>query len=224
MKTKAKKAIAGFKIREGFPIGTRSRCGARRMYEFLDRFVTIALPRVRDFRGISGRAFVGRGNYNIGIKEQIVFSPEIEYDKIDSLTGMNISITTTAKNDAEARALLAAFRFRSRTERARDVQAGTDQPQREAQSFVAKFSKKRDALQAIIDNPKASNETRYEARLKIQALPRNSDEARVRNRCALTGRPAASIASSAWAATSSASSRCAARSPASSRPIGRSRK
>jgi large subunit ribosomal protein L5 len=102
--------IAGFKIREGYPIGCMVTLRQERMYEFLDRFVTIALPRVRDFRGISGRAFDGRGNYNIGIKEQIIF-PEIEYDKVDALRGMNISITTTAKNDAEARALLTAFRF-----------------------------------------------------------------------------------------------------------------
>jgi large subunit ribosomal protein L5 len=108
--TKARKAIAGFKIREGYPIGCMVTLRQERMYEFLDRFVTIALPRVRDFRGISGRAFDGRGNYNIGIKEQIIF-PEIEYDKVDALRGMNISITTTAKNDAEARALLTAFRF-----------------------------------------------------------------------------------------------------------------
>jgi large subunit ribosomal protein L5 len=108
--TKARKAIAGFKIREGYPIGCMVTLRQNRMYEFLDRFVTIALPRVRDFRGISGRAFDGRGNYNIGIKEQIIF-PEIDYDKIDAVRGMNISITTTAKTDAEARALLAAFRF-----------------------------------------------------------------------------------------------------------------
>jgi large subunit ribosomal protein L5 len=108
--TKARKAIAGFKIREGYPIGCMVTLRQERMWEFLDRFVTIALPRVRDFRGISGRAFDGRGNYNIGIKEQIIF-PEIEYDKIDAVRGMNISITTTAKTDAEARALLAAFKF-----------------------------------------------------------------------------------------------------------------
>jgi large subunit ribosomal protein L5 len=108
--TKAKKAIAGFKIREGYPIGCMVTLRQERMYEFLDRFVTIALPRVRDFRGISSRAFDGRGNYNIGIKEQIIF-PEIEYDKIDAIRGMNISITTTAKTDDEAKALLAAFRF-----------------------------------------------------------------------------------------------------------------
>lgn len=108
--TRARKAIAGFKIREGLPIGCMVTLRGKRMYEFLDRFVTIALPRVRDFRGISGRAFDGRGNYNIGVKEQIIF-PEIEYDKIDALRGLNISITTTAKSDDECRALLAALRF-----------------------------------------------------------------------------------------------------------------
>ncbi len=108
--TKSKKAIAGFKIRENVPIGTMVTLRGVRMYEFLDRFVTVALPRVRDFRGISGRAFDGRGNYNIGVKEQIIF-PEIEYDKIDVIRGMNISITTSAKNDDECRALLTAFKF-----------------------------------------------------------------------------------------------------------------
>jgi large subunit ribosomal protein L5 len=108
--TKSRKAIAGFKIREGYPIGCMVTLRGVRMYEFLDRLVTIALPRVRDFRGVSGRAFDGRGNYNLGVKEQIMF-PEIEYDKIDAIRGLNISITTTAKNDEEAKALLAAFRF-----------------------------------------------------------------------------------------------------------------
>jgi large subunit ribosomal protein L5 len=108
--TKSKKAIAGFKIRDGVPIGAMVTLRGVRMYEFLDRFVTVALPRVRDFRGISGRSFDGRGNYNIGVKEQIIF-PEIEYDKIDVIRGMNISITTSAKNDDECKALLAAFKF-----------------------------------------------------------------------------------------------------------------
>ena len=108
--TKARKAIANFKIREGLAIGTMVTLRGERMYEFLDRLVTIAFPRMRDFRGVSGRAFDGRGNYNIGLKEQIIF-PEIEYDKIDAIRGMNISITTTAKTDAEAKALLSAFRF-----------------------------------------------------------------------------------------------------------------
>ncbi|MCU0813625.1 MAG: 50S ribosomal protein L5 [Burkholderiaceae bacterium] len=108
--TKSRKAIAGFKIRENVPIGCMVTLRGARMYEFLDRLVTIALPRVRDFRGISGRAFDGRGNYNIGVKEQIIF-PEIEYDKIDAIRGMNISITTSAKTDDECRALLSAFKF-----------------------------------------------------------------------------------------------------------------
>ena len=108
--TKTKKAIAGFKIREDYPIGCMVTLRGQRMYEFLDRLVSVALPRVRDFRGISGRAFDGRGNYNIGVKEQIIF-PEIEYDKIDVLRGMNISITTTAKTDEEAKALVTAFSF-----------------------------------------------------------------------------------------------------------------
>ena len=108
--TKARKAIAGFKIREGYPIGCMVTLRGNQMYEFLDRLVTIAMPRIRDFRGISGKGFDGRGNYNVGVKEQIIF-PEIEYDKIDALRGMNISITTTAKTDDEAKALLAAFKF-----------------------------------------------------------------------------------------------------------------
>ena len=108
--TKAKKAIAGFKIREGQPLGCMVTLRGVQMYEFLDRFINIALPRVRDFRGISGRSFDGRGNYNIGVKEQIIF-PEIEYDKVDALRGLNISITTTARTDEEAKALLAGFRF-----------------------------------------------------------------------------------------------------------------
>lgn len=108
--TKAKKSIAGFKIRDGYPIGCVVTLRGERMYEFLDRLVTIALPRIRDFRGISVRSFDGRGNYNLGVREQIIF-PEIEYDKIDALRGLNISITTTAKTDDESRALLAAFKF-----------------------------------------------------------------------------------------------------------------
>ena len=108
--TKARKAIAAFKIREGYPIGCMVTLRENRMYEFLDRLISVALPRVRDFRGVSGRSFDGRGNFNMGVKEQIIF-PEIEYDKIDAMRGMNITITTTAKTDAEAKALLAAFRF-----------------------------------------------------------------------------------------------------------------
>ncbi|MGE5758591.1 MAG: 50S ribosomal protein L5, partial [Sideroxydans sp.] len=108
--TKSKKSIAGFKIRENYPVGCKVTLRRDRMFEFLDRLVTIAIPRIRDFRGISGKSFDGRGNYNMGVKEQIIF-PEIEYDKIDALRGMNITITTTAKTDEEAKALLLAFKF-----------------------------------------------------------------------------------------------------------------
>jgi large subunit ribosomal protein L5 len=108
--TKARKAIAGFKIREDYPIGCMVTLRGVTMFEFLDRLVTVAFPRVRDFRGVNGKSFDGRGNYNIGVKEQIIF-PEIEYEKIDALRGLNISVTTTAKTDAEAKALLAAFKF-----------------------------------------------------------------------------------------------------------------
>jgi large subunit ribosomal protein L5 len=108
--TKARKSIAIWKIRTGYPIGCMVTLRQNRMYEFLDRLVSIALPRVRDFRGVSGRSFDGRGNFNLGVKEQIIF-PEIEYDKIDAMRGLNITIATTAKSDAEAKALLAAFKF-----------------------------------------------------------------------------------------------------------------
>lgn len=108
--TKAKKSVASFKIRDGYPVGCKVTLRRERMYEFLDRLVSVAMPRIRDFRGVSAKSFDGRGNYNMGMKEQIIF-PEIEYDKIDALRGMNITITTTAKSDDEARALLSAFSF-----------------------------------------------------------------------------------------------------------------
>lgn len=108
--THARKSISNFKLREGWPLGCKVTLRGDRMYEFLDRLITIAIPRIRDFRGFSARAFDGRGNYSMGLKEQIVF-PEIEYDKIDAIRGMDITITTSAKNDAEAKALLTAFQF-----------------------------------------------------------------------------------------------------------------
>ncbi len=108
--TKARKSIATFKVREGYPVGCKVTLRRARMYEFLDRLISIAIPRVRDFRGISSKSFDGRGNYNMGIKEQIIF-PEVDYEKIDALRGMNITFTTTAKTDAEARVLLSAFNF-----------------------------------------------------------------------------------------------------------------
>jgi large subunit ribosomal protein L5 len=112
--THAKKSVANFKLREGWPIGCKVTLRRNRMYEFLDRLISIAIPRIRDFRGFSPRSFDGRGNYTIGVKEQIIF-PEIDYDKIDALRGMDITITTTARTDEEARALLSAFKFPLRT-------------------------------------------------------------------------------------------------------------
>ncbi|HFA7226890.1 TPA: 50S ribosomal protein L5 [Neisseria gonorrhoeae] len=108
--TVARKSIAGFKIRDNYPVGCKVTLRRDQMFEFLDRLITIALPRVRDFRGVSGKSFDGRGNYNVGVREQIIF-PEIEYDKIDALRGLNITITTTAKTDEEAKALLSLFKF-----------------------------------------------------------------------------------------------------------------
>jgi large subunit ribosomal protein L5 len=108
--TKSRLSIAGFKVRENFPVGVKVTLRSERMYEFLERLIVISLPRIRDFRGVSARGFDGRGNFNFGITEQIIF-PEIEYDKIDALRGMNITITTTAKNDEQGKALLDAFNF-----------------------------------------------------------------------------------------------------------------
>lgn len=108
--TVARKSIAGFKIRDNYPVGCKVTLRRDQMFEFLDRLITIALPRVRDFRGVSSKSFDGRGNYNMGVREQIIF-PEIEYDKIDALRGLNITITTTAKTDEEAKALLSLFKF-----------------------------------------------------------------------------------------------------------------
>ena len=116
IKTVAKKAIAGFKIRKGLPIGCKVTLRKARMYEFLDRLISVAMPRIRDFRGISRRAFDGRGNYNMGVKEQIIF-PEINFDQVDAIRGMDISITTTASNDDAGRALLEAFKFPLRSDR-----------------------------------------------------------------------------------------------------------
>ena len=121
--TKTRKSIANFKVRAGYPVGCMVTLRGARMYEFLDRLVNIAIPRIRDFRGVSNRAFDGRGSYSLGVKEQIIF-PEIEYDKIDALRGMDIAINTTAKTDDEARALLTAFRFPFR----HDVKPGQNQP------------------------------------------------------------------------------------------------
>lgn len=126
--TKARKSIAGFKIREGWPVGAKVTLRGERMYEFLERLVGIAIPRIRDFRGLNPKSFDGRGNYAMGVSEQIIF-PEIEYDKIDKLRGLDITISTTARNDEEGRALLAAFRFpfKGMSPASESVKAGTQE-------------------------------------------------------------------------------------------------
>ena len=186
--TLAKKSIATFKVRKGFPVGCMVTLRGKRMYEFLDRLVTVAIPRIRDFRGISSRAFDGRGNYSLGVKEQIIF-PEIEYDKIDVLRGLNISITTTAKTDDEARALLAAFRFPFKTLRIAMAKLALINRDLKRRKTVAKYAARRAALLAIINDARRSDEDRQEAREKQQQLPRNASPVRLRNRCRLTGRP-----------------------------------
>ena len=186
--TKAKKSIATFKVRKGYPVGCMVTLRGQRMYEFLDRLVTVAIPRIRDFRGISSRAFDGRGNYSLGVKEQIIF-PEIEYDKIDALRGLNISITTTAKNDDEARALLAACLFPFKTLRIAMAKLAVINRDKKRRKTVAKYAARRAALLAIINDARRSDEDRQEAREKQQQLPRNASPVRLRNRCSLTGRP-----------------------------------
>ena len=170
--TKSKKAIAGFKIRDGVPIGCMVTLRGVRMYEFLDRFVTIALPRVRDFRGISGRAFDGRGNYNIGVKEQIIF-PELEYDKIDALRGLNISITTT-RQDRRGVQVRSSPRssFHSRTEGTRPWPKLSliEREQKRAQ-LVAKYAKKYAELKA------AANDAKKSRRRALRLPPRAAEAA-----------------------------------------------
>ena len=158
--TKARKSVAGFKIRQGYPIGCKVTLRGERMWEFFERLITIAVPRIRDFRGLSAKSFDGRGNYSMGVREQIIF-PEIDYDKVDRVRGLDITITTTAKN-------------------ARDVKRV---------KLAEKFFAKRAELKKIISDVNASDEDRWNAVLKLQTLPRDSSPSRQRNRCRQTGRP-----------------------------------
>ena len=187
--TKARKSIANFKVRAGFPVGCMVTLRGARMYEFLDRLVNIAMPRIRDFRGVSNRAFDGRGNYSLGFKEQIIF-PEIEYDKIDALRGMNIAITTTAKTDDEARRCSPRSASRSSTEEGPHGQARTQAPRPEAPQDGREVQGK--ARRAARDHPRLSapptrrGKRRAPSCRSCRATPR---PVRLRNRCALTGRP-----------------------------------
>ena len=189
--TKARKSIATFKLREGMNIGCKVTLRRQRMYEFLDRLITIALPRVRDFRGVSGKSFDGRGNYTLGLKEQLVF-PEIDYDKVDKVRGMDIVICTTAKTDAEAKALLKGFQmpFVSLSRRGEDEMAKTSSIERnkKRERLAKKYAAKRAKLKAIADNDSLAMEDRFAARLKLAEMPRNSSKVRIKHRCDLTGR------------------------------------
>ncbi len=171
--TKARKSVAGFKIREGWPIGCKVTLRNRRMYEFLERLVSVAIPRVRDFRGLNPKSFDGRGNYSMGLREQIVF-PEIDFDKVDKLRGLDITITTTAKTDDEARA---AARLQLPAEGLRGfVMAKVSMKNREAKraKLVQRYAAKREALKAIIQDPNAEPEAKWDAQIQLQKLPRDS--------------------------------------------------
>ena len=198
--TKARKAIATFKVRENMPIGCKVTLRKTRMYEFLDRLVTIALPRVRDFRGLNPKSFDGRGNYAMGIKEHLIF-PEINYDKVESVWGMDIIVCTTAKTDDEARALLRASTSRSGS-KSPALKRGHRRDQMAKKSSIEKNKRRaklvkqyrgpsRRAFSRSRTTRSKSMEERFEARLKLAELPRNSSPTRIRNRCEITGRPRA---------------------------------
>jgi len=167
MTTIAKKSIAGFRVREEMPMGAKVTLRGARMYEFMDRLITIAMPRIRDFRGISAKSFDGRGNYAMGLKEHLVF-PEIDFDKIDENWGMDIVIATTAQTDAE-KSMIAREKKR--------------------EALVKKYAAKRAELKAIVSDESKPMEERFRASLKLAKLPRNSSAVRLHNRCQLTGRP-----------------------------------
>ena len=172
--TVARKSVAGFKIREGYPIGCKVTLRGERMWEFFERLVSIAIPRIRDFRGLNPKSFDGRGNYSMGVREQIIF-PEIDFDKVDKVRGMDITITTSASTDEEAKALLNAFQLPVQKIRCR-VMAKESMKAREVKraKLVAKYAEKRAALKAIISDVNASEEERWDAVLKLQQLPRDS--------------------------------------------------
>jgi len=220
--TKARKSIAIWKIRTGYPIGCMVTLRQNRMYEFLDRLVSIALPRVRDFLGVSGRSFDGRGNFNLGVKEQIIF-PEIDYDKIDAMRGLNITIATTAKSDAEAKALLAAFKFPFKN------YPETEEPWRKRLSSIATRSAgwwSRNTRRSALSCSRSRATSRFPTRSarRRDAGSNNCRAIRARRGCATgadsPGDRAAYSANSDSGATSCARSRCAARFRASSRRAG----
>ena len=190
--TKSRKSIATFKLREGMAIGAKVTLRRDRMYEFIDRLINIALPRVRDFRGLNGKSFDGHGNFAMGLKEQLVF-PEIDYDKVDQVRGMDIIICTTAKTDAEAKALLRGFRLPVRELRPENKMAKTSSVEKNNRrtKMAKQYAARRAKLKAMAVDDKLPPEERFAARLKLAELPRNSSPTRIRNRCEITGRPRA---------------------------------
>ena len=193
--TKFKKSISNFKTRKGAPAGVKVTLRSNKMYEFIDRLVNIALPRIKDFRGLSLNGIDKNGNYSLGIKEHIIF-PEINFDKVDRIRGMDITIVTNAKDEERVLALLEAVNFpfikpKKEKKNTWGTMAKTSSIQRNLKRIrlVEKFSKKRKELKKIIWDKKLPLEERFKAQLKLAKLPRNSAKTRIRNRCEITGRP-----------------------------------
>ena len=192
--TLSKKDVASFKLRKGTPIGVKVTLRGDKMFEFLDRLITIALPRVRDFQGINNKGFDGRGNYTLGIKEQIIF-PEINFDKVDRIRGMDLTVVTSGKNKEATLALLKEMNFpfiENKKEKkinwGRMAKTSAIQRNLKRIKLSNKFMKKRRELKKIIKNRKLPLEERFNAQLKLAKLPPNSARIRVRNRCEITGR------------------------------------
>ena len=193
--TKFKKSISNFKTRKGTTAGIKVTLRSNKMYEFIDRLVNIALPRVKDFQGLSMNGFDNFGNYSFGIKEHIIF-PEINFDKVDRIRGMDITLVTTGKDRKTTFALLEAMNFPfSKKIKKKGINWGnmakTSMIQRNLKriKLVKKFLKKRESLKKIIKNKKLPLEERFAAQLKLAKIPRNSSKVRIRNRCEITGRP-----------------------------------
>ena len=189
--TKARKSIAAFRLREGMAIGAKVTLRGDRMFDFLDRLITIALPRVRDFRGLSPKSFDGNGNFAMGLKEHIVF-PEIDYDAVDEIRGLDVVICTTARSDGEAKSLLASFKYALQwmnRRRMRMAKKAMVERERKRRLLVERHGAAREAMRAQLADRELSLEERFVITMKLAKMPRNSSKTRLRNRCELTGRP-----------------------------------
>ena len=188
VKTLVRKSVASFKIRDGYPIGCKVTLRGERMYDFLDRLLNIAIPRERDFRGLSVKSFDGQGNYTMGIKEHIIF-PEIDYDKVQKIRGMDISITTSARNDEEGLSLLKELNFPFVSWGKKMAKKSMIAREIKRQKTVERFAAKRAELKKIISDSQSSDEDKFAAREKLQKLPRDANPIRLQRRCQITGRP-----------------------------------